>query len=99
MYQGGEELSALADSTDCQEARDPGSSHHLSGDAAHAGDRSAEARLAEGRSRAATPCEHQDHGRRIRADDRVERLERNELSDDGNSCGLGASMSLPMAAQ
>jgi hypothetical protein len=87
----GKNFLRLAYSADCQEARDLGSSRHLSGDAAHAGDRSAEARFTEGRSRGATPCEHQDHGRRVRADDRGECPECNELSDDGYSCRLGAS--------
>jgi predicted nuclease of restriction endonuclease-like (RecB) superfamily len=61
--------------------------------AAHAGDRSAETRYAQGRSRGATPCEHQDHGRRVGADDRGERPERNELPDDGDSRWMGTSRS------
>jgi hypothetical protein len=88
---GGKELPTLADSADHQETRHPGSSRYLSGDAAHAGDRSAEARFTEDAQGAATPCEPQDHGRRVCADDRGERPERNELSDDGDSCWMRTS--------
>ncbi len=56
----GKELPSLADSSDRPEAGNPGPPRHLSGDAADAWNRPAEARHAQGCARGSSPREHQD---------------------------------------
>ena len=79
-----QELPANADSPDRRAARRPRPSHHLSGDAAHAGNRSAKPRHAQRCAGRVASCQHHDYRERVRTAHRRERLPRGELARE---CG------------